>query len=1023
MWLSPLKGGFIVYRNKGLETQHLKRSLAELLPFAIIGRSTFDNWFLNDYKISIPYIWNNEKIVTFTNSFKQDRLFDEEELYLKAWFGGESLVKIDGKSYGEVNQFHREIDLTPFCDGNEHVISVTTVPRGLFGSKEEPVFKYAFLVKYNKQFRDILIYTLNVISVAEETENESLAKYLIEITNDFLQSIDFQRDIETYKSGLYDNLGAGEVTTTWTPVELIPSGGLFNEELFSALKEKFEKFRRRLLKAPFKKNGTVYVTGHAHIDYAWLWPVEETKRKIIRTFANAVTLAKKYNYFIYSQSSAQMYQDLKELDHQLFEEVKKLIDEGRWELAGGMWVESDSSIPAVESLIRQFYYGQKFFEKEFNKRSDFCWLPDVFGFSWALPQILIKSGIKYFVTTKLNWNESNRFPYDICLWQGIDGSKVLYYSFKNDEEGYNGKVSARSIINSMNNFRQKELTDKILISVGYGDGGGGPTEEMCKNYTTLNEIPGIPNVKFSTVSEYLNSLSFENIQLPVWNDELYLELHRGTLTSQGKMKRLHKIAEETLRKAEIINAISEGDNQEKIDELWKVLLKNEFHDILPGSSIREVYKQTVEELTYVIEECEKIIKSSLKESDTLTLINTSSFEQKCIFESEENLSIENFKKLGTYDRKYLYYSDISLNPLEISELNYQKSEKLSNSVKKSPVESYEIENESMKFVVNSDGTVNIFLKEIGKWVFKGNGGNKLVIGKDVPYYWDNWDVDINHSRYFFRPTLKGLNIVEKNDIRDVIEVIYEYDKSNITQYYIFWKKEGYVEVRSKVFWKEKRVILKALFETDIKSRYAKYDIDGGYVERSTTNNTTFEQARFEVLAHRWVDLSQYDFGVSVINDCKYGHSVKNGTIAISLVKSGIYPDFEADIGLHEFSYLIYPHLKLDVAQIVKLADNYNKPVVAYFGKIDHKNVFSFDKKTSKILSLRKIANSYYLRFCEIAGGYDKIKIKSNRNFKNAYFVNLLDDVETEIETEIVNNGSSVEFELKPFEIKTIRIDL
>ncbi len=213
--------------------------------------------------------------------------------------------------------------------------------------------------------------------------------------------------------------------------------------------------------------------------------------------------------------------------------------------------------------------------------------------------------------------------------------------------------------------------------------------------------------------------------------------------------------------------------------------------------------------------------------------------------------------------------------------------------------------------------------------------------------------------------------------------------------------------------------MKALFETDIKSRYAKYDIDGGYIERSTTNNTTFEQARFEVLAHRWVDLSQYDFGVSIINDCKYGHSVKNGTIAVSLVKSGLYPDFEADIGLHEFSYLIYPHLKLDISEIVKLADNYNKPVLAYFGEIENKNVFSFEKTTSKILSLRKVGNSYYVRFCETAGGYEKINIVSQKKVKKVFDVNLLDEIESEIFSEV----DSFEIELKPFEIKTIRIDL
>ncbi|AEH51527.1 alpha-mannosidase [Pseudothermotoga thermarum] len=1009
----------MAYRKREMEVSHLKRALFELAPFCVVKRYQIGDWTNEGNKISLPFNWSGKDMTTFECFFNQELPTAEREVYLNAWFGGETLVKIDGKSYGEVNEFHKEIDLTSFCDGKKHRIEAVVVPRGLFGTKEEPIFKYSYVVVYDKKMREIFFFTKNVISVIEETDDESLANYLIDVTNDFLQSLDFPRDLETFKKGLFDNITAWEVEKVWDSVEIVPNEGLFSKEVLDTVLEKFESFKEKVKKAPFSKHGTVYVVGHSHIDYAWLWPVEETKRKIIRTFANAVFLAKKYDYFIYSQSSAQMYQDLKEIDPELFEEVKKLVEKGQWEPAGGMWVESDTNLVSVESLIRQFYYGQKFFEKEFGKRSDFCWLPDVFGFSWVLPQILVKSGIKYFVTTKLSWNESNRFPYDICWWQGIDGSRVLYYSYKNDDGGYNGNINAKSLINSWKNFRQKELTNKILITVGYGDGGGGPTEEMCQNYIHLNEIPGIPKVEFSTVSKYLNSMKFEDTNLPVWNDELYLEFHRGTYTSQSKVKKLHKLAEDSLRKAEIINALSEKDYQEKIDELWKILLRNEFHDILPGSSIRKVYKTTEKELSQVIEECEKIIKNCVNQSEAkITLFNPSSFEQRIKFELKENLTIEGFDKVRTYDEKYLYYSQETLPPLGTKVFDVKQSTELNEKFEK-PKDKSSVESKNLRFVVFEDGTFNIYDKRLERWIFKENGGNKLVVARDVPAYYDNWDIDINHERHLFKLNAQSIKLVEENELRAVFEVVFKYGKSWIVQHYIFWFDEEFVEIRTKLDWSEKRTILKAVFETDIKSRYAKYDLDCGFIDRPTTRNTSFEMAKFEVPAHRWVDLSEYDYGVTIANNCKYGHSAKDGTISLSLIKSGIFPDFYADVGIHEFSYAVYPHLKLDLGDVVKFADVFNKPIEVLKGGLAQSCLISFCKKNSKTLSLRRIGKSYYLRFGETVGSHEKVKVSFNQKVEKVWTTNLLDEIEHEID---LTEPNSFIFELKPFEIKTIRVD-
>ncbi|WP_448385010.1 alpha-mannosidase [Fervidobacterium sp.] len=1031
-----------MYKKKQSDCSKFSKMLDEVMPYCIAGIEKL-TWIHKGETIRLPYRWEaGIEPAVFESIFQQNLLEDFHTCYLRAWFGGETLIKVDELPFGEINEYHREINLTQFCDGKEHKIIAETMPRGLFGTKSEPLFSEGYLICYDTDMLRAVRFFKNAIDVVQETSDEGLSTLILDLLNEHIHLIEIPRGTKSYLEGLSENKSAKNlVLSVWEPPEISSQVALWRKEVREALLFAYEKFMSELSKVSvrFPKLGKVYLAGHAHIDYAWLWPVEETKRKIVRTFANAVQLAKKYPEFIYIQSSAQMYEDLKEISPQLYNAVKKLVKMGKWEPVGGMWVESDCNVPSLESLIRQFYYGQGFFKKEFGKISKVAWLPDVFGFSWVLPQVLKQSGIEYFVTTKLTWNESNEFPYDICKWRGIDGTEVVYYSYKNLEEGYNGRISAKSVINTWQNFRQKELTDKVFLTFGYGDGGGGPTEEMCENYYALKEIPGIPDIFYSTTENFFEKLKgdFSFDKLPVWDGELYLELHRGTLTSQSRTKRLHKIAEDYLRVTEILNALYDGELQLEIDELWKILLRNEFHDILPGSSIHEVYETTNAELSYIIQRCKELqqklfLENAASKSGYITLFNTSSFARNIEFELEKELELsfngKPLKRVPTYDGKYFYKLSDDTNtiePLKFLPLSIKNSvDSVQNLggredfILRKDENGYHIETIHLKVSIFNDGSLQIYNKHLKKYAFKGKG-NLVALYKDIPDYWDNWDID--YRSYLSEKILRADNVrvVEDNELRKVFKASYTIEGSMVEQYFIIGCDSEEVVVRTRIDWHMRRTVLKIKFPTNTLSRTAKFDIDGGFIERATHRNTNFEKARFEVLAHRWVDISQYDYGVTIINDGKYGHSAEGSTIYLTVLKAGIYPDFYDDEGLQEFSYAIYVHGPCDVKDIVKRADKFNKKIVVFEGLLSQpKNFIDVKSDNFKILSYRKVEGKKILRICEQVGSSGDLEIIPEFSFSRAYLTNIL---ETDVEELQVNEGSII-LEYKPFKIYTLMIE-
>ncbi len=995
-----------MYRDRFMEISRLRRVVEEIRPYELRWKMFLSDWLYDGRLISPPFKWEGDFAV-----FEKEVMIDEP-YRLAAWFGGESLLKVDDKPYFRINEHVKEVDLSKFADRRRHKITVEVVSRSLFGVRSDGNFSYSYLILRNELVHKVLRYLDTVLELMNYTDDESLFESLVNILDRFLSSVWPPRDTATYLEAMFEtDEFRKEARKIWEGYDFTGfRGGNLNER---SLEEAFDAMRgevRRLAEV-FPKKGTIHLVGQSHIDYAWLWPEDETKRKLIRTFSSMISLAEKYENFVYAQSSSRMYEDVKVTNKWLYERILREVKRGSWEPVGGMYLEADMVLPGVESMIRQFQFGQKFFEREFGFKADFTWLPDVFGMSWTLPQILKGVGIDTVITTKLNWNESNRFPHDLCLWKGVDGSEVIYYSFNNPKGGYNGEIDANALSETWEGYRSKSFLGEMMATFGYGDGGGGPTEEMVEKIEVLNELPAVPNLKLGSMKEFVDKLRTLR-DLPVWEEPLYLELHRGTYTSQERVKRFHKLGERNLRNLEILATLSAS----KVDteEMWKVLLKNEFHDILPGSSIRSVYEKVEKELWEIVEKSERKISEILEEASDedekwLSFFNPSSFSAPLRFVLSEPLILrldgKEFYPQRTYDGKYAYSVDAAVKPLSSAKLEVVgRSDALSGKISKN----LDYEDSVLRFRVNEDGTFNIEYKSLERNVFSQPA--HLAIYKDIPGRWDAWDVDVNYgvSKRVLRA--REIEVLENNALRKVYKLIYEFEGSVIEQKLILWRNVGVTEIDNEVDWHTRRTLLRAIFPTTVLSRVARFDIDGGILERFTHKNTNYERARFEVPAHRWMDLSQYDFGVAIINDSKYGHSVNGSELGLSLLRGPVFPDPFADEGFHRFKYWIFPHTGNDILQVVRMADYLNNPLLTVMGNLKLPS-FRMSPEVFKILTMRRERNSVILRVVESVGSSGKFEVELGGKHPIRK-LNLLNEPAESID-------SSIEYH--PFEIITLEL--
>ena len=817
-----------------------------------------------------------------------------------------------------------------------------------------------------------------------------------------------------------------------------------SEAYYKSLQTALDYLRDRL-KGQGKPGVNVTMLGHTHIDVAWLWRLRHTREKTARSFSTVNRLMEKYPEYIFIQTQPQLYDYLKEDYPDIYEHIKKRVAEGRWEPSGAMWVECDCNLASGESIIRQILVGKNFFKKEFDYESEFLWLPDVFGYSWALPQILKKSGVNTFMTTKISWNDTNRLPYDTFIWRGMDGSEVTTHFVTTTELNdvtytYNGESRPYAIKGVWDNYRNKDLNRDLLISYGFGDGGGGPTREMIKYIEAAKLMPGIPNVETGRATEYFRKLN-ETIKenpyngyLPIWDGELYLEFHRGTYTSQGYNKKMNRFMEYKLREEEMLSVFAEKlfdkpYNREEFLKAWKIVLCEQFHDILPGSSIHEVYVDSHEEyeraLKY-IENATKAAKASFvtEKENAFTLFNQANWERDSIVkipagaetyeytDSEGNALPSH--RCGEKDLVYVK----GLKPLAFTTITRTaKVENVAEEFEENTVE-------TPYYIVSWDDKgrlVRLYDKGADREVIpEGKFANVFQIFEDKPRCFDAWELESTIDLKKEEIPCDGNIIKTKNELGYFIHFTYNYNNSKIMQTLCLYNNKRRIDFKTVVDWKESQKILKTAFSVDIRGVFARYDVQEGNIVRPITRNTSWEAAKFEVVAHKWADLSETGYGVALLNDCKYGYDIKEDTMRLSLLKSATDPDYSADYGTHEFIYSLYPHKEEWYnSGLEEEAFDLNSPVVVLDGAsaLGNESLISFDAKNIVLDAFKKAENeeAYVLRFHEYTGRRGKINLKTGLKFDSWCEADLMENPLGEWKQ------TAMEVEVKPYEIKTIML--
>lgn len=824
----------------------------------------------------------------------------------------------------------------------------------------------------------------------------------------------------------------------------------YSEEFYTTLREAADYIAKALYTdMAGYKDVIATCIGHTHIDVAWWWTVAQTREKVGRSFATVLKLMEEYPNYKFMSSQPQLYAFLKERYPELYKQIKERIKEKRWEPEGGMWVEADCNLTSGESLVRQFIHGKRFFKEEFGLDNRVLWLPDVFGYSGALPQIMKKSGIDYFMTTKLAWNQFNKVPYDTMRWRGIDGTEILTHlittlgvsqPIKDFFTTYNGILHPDAIMGGWMRYQNKDINNDILISYGYGDGGGGPTREMLETSKRMEKgVKGIPMVRQEFSRKYFEELEErvkDNRRLPVWEGEFYFEYHRGTYTSMARNKRSNRKSELGLMDLELLSVLAQDkvDYPEKeLDAMWKKVLLNQFHDILPGSSIKEVYevtKEEYEELAEQIANLEQERTSALvPEGDGVTIFNTTG---KCR---------NDIVRLGDIDAEALQDEAGNIYPVQktkdgavvyvenLPSKGYKTFAKAASKAEQADVftlvNDKVLETPFYTITLDENGMfTSIFDKENDREVVQaGERANLMRMYEDKPIYYDNWDIDIYYTEKFWDvDSLERMEWTELGPVRATLELERKISNSLIRQKIYFYADSRRIEFETYVDWKEHQHLLKVHFPVDVHTDEASFDIQFGNLTRKVHTNTSWDKARFESCGQKWMDLSEGHYGVSLLNDCKYGHSVKDSNMALTLIKSGIEPNPDTDNEEHFFTYAIYPHAEnWRAAGTVREAYNLNQPaLVAESGCPGNQVSFASVDKDNVILETIKRAedgNGIVFRLYESENAKTKVHLTVDKAFSKAYICNLLEEAEEEAQVE----GNQITFVCKPYEIVTIKI--
>ncbi|WP_336802249.1 alpha-mannosidase [Kaistia sp. MMO-174] len=971
-----------------------------------------DGWQFNGAPIAMGGFWpKKDGTVTFDAAAAIPDHWSLEDTRLLIDVGGESLITLtpegDGaeKRFG-LDPFHQEFPVP----GRRFRIHVDAVARLPFGEPvREPRLTRAHLAWIDQPVHELALLLRQVSEASHSLGDHEVVPHLITAAEQTFAALDWPSATQDYVARTAPQHGQQKI---WQlpPLKANPEG--LRQDHRASVQRALNDLRDRLkgLKARYPQQGNLGITGHAHIDLAWLWPYDETRRKARRTFNTALRLMERFPDFVFNQSTAAYYAQIEEDDPALFKEIQAAVKSGQWETIGGMWVEPDTNMPTGESFVRQILYGQRYFEEKFGVRHRVCWLPDCFGFSPALPQLLQQGGMDSFFTIKVNWSETNKFPHDLFQWEGLDGSRVLAHTFDNPVRGYNGSTEPEAILGTWGNFRGKAIHDESLLAVGYGDGGGGVTPEMLERQAQLADFPAVPSLKPVRVEDVFARMhAVPASEVPVWQGEIYLELHRATLTTQSHTKRLHRHAERALITAETVASLANllgGARPESLENAWRKVLKNEFHDILPGSGIREIYEDAERELG------EALATGLAAQKDGLAAL----VGRLPKGDARNALVVVNPDLHGRPVRVEVDGKPIALDATVpalgisvIGDENLAPTAGLSVSKQK-------LENSLIRVTLNPDGTLaSLYDKRNGREALAGRGNQLWVYPMDKPRNWDAWDLEDDYAAHGLELTsFESFEVVEDTPHRAAIRIVRKFRDSTITQTLQLWANAPRLDIKTDLDWHDRRVLLRTQTPVDVRSDFATFECAFGVVRRSTHNNTSWDEARFEVPAHRFADLSEPGFGVALLNNGKYGHSIKGNLLGLSLLRAPIYPDPLADEGEQSFVYSLMPHAgSWNEGGVREEALDLNQPLLATRAS----NVATGTQAPIAVsgiaaglggLKASEDGNALVLRVYEPAGGRGRFEIVPKDGWLLSGPVNILE--------EAVDRAAGPD--LKPFEVRS-----
>lgn len=791
----------------------------------------------------------------------------------------------------------------------------------------------------------------------------------------------------------------------------------------------------------------VVAHGHSHIDVAWLWPYRETKRKCARTFSTVMRHMEQYPDYIFSQSQAQLYEYTKDNYPGLYAEIKERVKEGRWDVTGSMWVEADCNLSSGESLVRQVLVAKNFFLEEFGVETDVLWLPDVFGYAAALPQILKKARVNYFSTIKINWSQFDTFPYSTFYWTGIDGTSILSHFPPTTD--YNANPDPAKLIQQVREFKEKDRSNESLLSYGWGDGGGGPERSYLEYLMREKDLEGLPRVTQKTVSDFFHSIDQPDIDYPKWVGELYLELHRGTYTTQAHNKRFNRKAEFLYRDAEILCSVAASLGQpypyQELLKGWKDILCNQFHDVIPGSSIRQVYEDTDIMYPEIIAAGEKTADKALGRiaenvdttgnGDAVIVFNTLPWHRTDVAEVELPRTAGAYSVIGQDGRQVpsqienghiRFLADAPSMGYAVYRLVEGPAGKQASDLK---VSKKSVENRFFKVELDRNGVITSLIeKSTGREVLpNGEVGNRIQLFEDKPVDWPAWDIDFFYEDKWDDITdVRRMDVVANGPVYAAIEFERKFEKSMLKQRMIVYNDIPRIDFETWVDWHEDNKVLKVAFPVDVNASKARYEIQFGNTERPTHTNTSWDFAKFEVCAQKWADLSEADFGMSLMNDCKYGYHTKGNVMRLTLLRSPKEPDPMADMGEHVFTYSIMPHAgDYCEAGTVRQAYSLNVPLRAAVvasspGKLAAEKSFVSVDAPNVVLETVKRAEkeeTTILRCYECHNRRSHVTINAGLPFKHVYECDLMEDNLAEVPS----RAGAFSFDIKPFAIRTFKL--